>query len=69
MKIPCSFHLRVLIGAVTHVVYETETLLFAGKTACLVLFTLVGHEGFAPAEVTWQDANCMTCLVTEARCG
>lgn len=60
---------RVLIDGMTHVVYEPETIMFAGKTACLVLFTTCGHEEFLDARVTWRDVDCMTCLVIEARIG
>lgn len=60
---------RVLIDEVTHVVYEQESIMFAGKTACLVLFTVRGHAEFLSAKATWRDADCMTCLVAEARIG
>ena len=57
----------VLVGGVTHAIYEPETLMFAGKTMCLVLFTLSGHVEFAAAKLTWQDIDCMTCLVIGVR--
>lgn len=57
---------RVSVGGVTHKVYEPETLMFAGKTACLLLFTLSGYSDFAAAKLTWRDVDCMTCLVLEA---
>jgi hypothetical protein len=58
---------RVLVGGVTHAVYEPETLMFAGKTVCLVLFTLSGHVEFSAAKLTWRVVDCMTCLVLGAR--